>query len=144
MKSILVVCIGNICRSPMAEGLLRKALPTLTIGSAGLGALVGHPADPIAIELMQEMGVDLSAHRARQLTKDLCAHADLILAMDQDQCNAIALTNPLVRGRIYRLGHFVDVSIPDPYKKDKQYFAECLKLIKQSVDSWVPKIEQLA
>ena len=64
---ILVVCVGNICRSPMAEALLRDALTgpeEITVKSAGLGALVGQAADKHAVELMKERGMDLIAHRA--------------------------------------------------------------------------------
>ncbi len=61
-----MVCTGNICRSPMAEGLLRHRLaadsPT-KVASAGVGALISHPADPIAVDLMSARGIDISAHR---------------------------------------------------------------------------------
>jgi protein-tyrosine phosphatase len=60
IDTILIVCEGNICRSPMAGGLLAHELPRARITSAGLGALVGRKADPIAIELMAERGIDIS------------------------------------------------------------------------------------
>jgi protein-tyrosine phosphatase len=75
LNRILVVCIGNICRSPMAESLLAQRLsgrsPDIWVGSAGLAALVGRPADPIAQTLMQERGLAISDHRARQITHDI-------------------------------------------------------------------------
>ncbi len=67
IRHILVVCVGNICRSPMAEALLRDALrgqEDITVESAGLGALVGYPADKHAVELMKERSIDITAHRA--------------------------------------------------------------------------------
>ncbi|MFL5359908.1 MAG: low molecular weight phosphotyrosine protein phosphatase, partial [Myxococcales bacterium] len=72
---VLMVCTGNICRSPMAQVLLADALKKrgidVAVESAGLGALVGHPADPIAVKLMQARGLDLSGHRGRQLTREI-------------------------------------------------------------------------
>ncbi len=87
---ILVVCVGNICRNPMAEGLLVQTLSeagmqAIQIRSAGLNALVGHQADKIAIRLMLEQGVDVSAHRGQQLNRDLLRWADLVLVMDKAQ-----------------------------------------------------------
>ena len=86
-KNILVVCIGNICRSPMAEGLLKHALVACnkdgcTVSSAGLSALTGHPPDPKACQLMIEKGIDISYYRACQLNKEMIRKADLILVME--------------------------------------------------------------
>ena len=75
-NNILMVCIGNICRSPSAEYLLKHKLahkPNITIHSAGLGALVDKPIDPSAGQLLSANGVDASEHRARQLTTDMSA-----------------------------------------------------------------------
>ena len=83
LNRVLVVCVGNICRSPMAEAMLRARLgrrPRFEVSSAGVGALVGHPADPFAMELMRERGLDIAAHRARQVTPELVAAHDLVLA----------------------------------------------------------------
>ena len=86
--NILVVCTGNICRSPMAEGLLRHKLPEnlkerVLIASAGTDALHGNLATDFAIMVMQEYGVDLFSHRARLLSRQMVVDADLILAMEQ-------------------------------------------------------------
>src|SRR5690606_19571912 len=104
IQSILVVCIGNICRSPMAEGLLKQRLPEKHIYSAGLGALVGHPADPLAIELMQQQGVDISDHRAQQINAQLVNQADLVLVMDLEQKRHVEKHYPASRGKVFRLG----------------------------------------
>jgi protein-tyrosine phosphatase len=98
IKRILVLCIGNICRSPMAEGLLKEALPGHEISSAGLGALVGQPADPHAVALMQQQGIDISAHRARQLESWMIVTADLVLVMDMEQKRHLEQQYPLCRG----------------------------------------------
>jgi protein-tyrosine phosphatase len=66
IKSILVVCIGNICRSPVAERVLQAALPGITVTSAGLGALVGHSADATATEVAAARGFTLRIHAVMQ------------------------------------------------------------------------------
>lgn len=87
-KTVLFVCTGNTCRSPMAEALANDYLrkkngdsSCLRIVSAGLAALPGASASPQAREVMLEFNLDLSAHRARQLTPELLQEADLILTM---------------------------------------------------------------
>ncbi|MFS9669038.1 protein tyrosine phosphatase, partial [Klebsiella pneumoniae] len=67
-KKILVVCVGNICRSPIGEALLQQQHPNLTVKSAGLSALVGEGADDKAIQVMDEWNIDIRSHRAQQLT----------------------------------------------------------------------------
>src|SRR3954470_16771692 len=74
---VLFVCVGNVCRSPMAAAVLEHRARNLVVKSAGLAALVGEPAVPHALELMREKGIDLSRHRARQLTAGPGGHFDL-------------------------------------------------------------------
>ena len=144
IKHILVVCVGNICRSPMAEELLKSALSGqdgFTVESAGLGALVGHPADDYAVELMQEMGEDVSAHRARQIHPDMVKAADLVLVMEAGHKQSIDTADPASRGKIHRLGEWQDRDIDDPYRQPKAAFADALEEIQEGVDSWVKKIK---
>src|SRR5688500_11611191 len=98
---VLMVCVGNICRSPMAEALWAKMGPQgpgVQVASAGIGALVGHPADPLALELMRERGLDLSAHRARQLTAQMINDFELILVMEAGHQRAVESMAPTARG----------------------------------------------
>jgi protein-tyrosine phosphatase len=137
VNSILIVCTGNICRSPIGEALLRASSavsrPGLTVASAGLAALQGHPADPLAVKLLAERGIDLSAHRARQLTPELVAAADLILVMDTAQQRRLETLAPSARGRIHRIGRFGGFDIPDPYRQDRAAFERVLALIEQGL-----------
>lgn len=144
IRNILVVCVGNICRSPMAEALLKSALrgqDGITVESAGLGALVGYPADDYALELMQEMGEDVSSHRARQIHPDMVTDADLVLVMEARHKRAIDDADPTARGKVHRLGEWQDRDIGDPYRQDKAAFAEALEEIQEGVASWVEKIK---
>jgi protein-tyrosine phosphatase len=144
MKSVLVVCIGNICRSPMGEALIAAALPNLKVSSAGIGALVGHSADPLARELMAARGIDIEAHRARQLTNLMCQEADLILAMDDEQRQHITQRHPLTRGKLFRLGEAARMDIPDPYRMGRPAFEHALQLIDAGAAAWVERIKKLS
>lgn len=144
IKHILVVCVGNICRSPMAEALLKSALggqDDFTVESAGLGALVGHPADESAVELMEKIGEDVSEHRARQIHPDMVKAADLVLVMESGHKRAIDTADPTARGKVHRLGEWQDRDIDDPYRQPKAAFADALEDIREGVASWVKKIK---
>ena len=143
MNSVLVVCIGNICRSPMGQILLAQALPGVQVSSAGLGALIGHPADAIAQELMTQRGLDLSAHRARQISPSLCQQADLILTMDEEQRRRIESIYPLARGRVFRLGEAAKINVPDPYRMGQAAFEHALELIDAGVQAWAERIRKI-
>ncbi|MBF0282591.1 MAG: low molecular weight phosphotyrosine protein phosphatase [Zetaproteobacteria bacterium] len=140
---ILVVCVGNICRSPVAERFLMLRAPEnsgVQISSAGIGALVDHEADPMMQRLMQERGIDISDHRARQLTHEMSLNAELILVMEQRHLDDIHAATPSVRGRVHLLGKWDDLEIPDPYKKSEERFQEALRLIEMGVDRWAAKL----
>lgn len=85
---ILIICTGNTCRSPMAEGFMKqliskKGLNGIEVSSAGTAAIVGLPATQNAKQAASEKGVDLSSHRSRQVTGTLVREAELILAMER-------------------------------------------------------------
>jgi protein-tyrosine phosphatase len=143
IRRVLVVCVGNICRSPMAEALLRRELRGqngYTVHSAGLGALVGHPASEYSVELMAEIGEDISGHRARQIHPDMVSAADLVLVMEAGHKRAIDDADPTARGKVYRLGEWQDKDIDDPYRKPKAAYEEALIGIQAGVASWVERI----
>ncbi|MDM0018626.1 low molecular weight protein-tyrosine-phosphatase [Variovorax saccharolyticus] len=144
MRNILVVCIGNICRSPMAEGLIAAALPNAQVTSAGLGALVGEPADAIACELMQQRGISIDGHRARQISLDACQRADLILVMDVAQRRAVEERYLFASGKVFRLCEFSDQDIPDPYRAGRASFERSLTLIEDGTRQWLQRISRVS
>lgn len=132
-SSVLVVCVGNICRSPMAEGIARGVFPKARVSSAGLGALVGRPAEPFSVELMRERGIDISAHRARQITPEMIRDAELILAMEAWQVREIEQVSGAARGRTFRLGHWGDFDIADCYQEPREAFEHALVEIERGL-----------
>ncbi|KAF3996064.1 low molecular weight protein-tyrosine-phosphatase [Glaciimonas immobilis] len=138
--NILVLCVGNICRSPMAEGLLKRALPEQTVRSAGIGAMIGYPADPFAIQLMQGQDIDISAHRGQSLMSWMVSEADIILVMDLDQKRFIEQKHPTSKGKVFRLGEFDKYDIPDPYQRDLAVFRQTYSLISKGVDALTERL----
>lgn len=143
MNSILFICIGNICRSPMAEGLLKHALPDKAVLSAGINALVGEPADPLSVQLMREHGIDIGAHRARSLAAWMVSDADLILTMDGDQKRFIEIKYPETKCKVFRLCEGSKCDIPDPYRQGLAAFRHSCNLISQGVDDLVVRLAHL-
>jgi protein-tyrosine phosphatase len=143
MQNILVLCIGNICRSPMAEGLLKQALPGMTVRSAGLGALIGKPADPYAVQIMAERGIDISAHRAQHLSARMVSEADLILVMDMEQKKYVETNYVGSKGKVFRLGEFAKVDIADPYREGMESFEAAFRLIDEGVKVFAERIVQM-
>ncbi len=139
-KRFLVVCIGNICRSPLAGAMLAKGLPQVQVTSAGLSALVGKPADDKVLQLADRYGVDLSSHRAKQISAKLLEAADLIFVMDQQQQQFLTEQYAHLHGRVLLLSHFSapglkGASVNDPYKQDEDVFIECARQMALHVDA---------
>ncbi|WP_180170377.1 low molecular weight protein-tyrosine-phosphatase [Acinetobacter sp. YH12027] len=139
-KNILVVCVGNICRSPMAEYLLKKDHPDLNIYSAGISGMIGHAADEKAQHCMQLIGIDMSGHIAQKLNAELIKKSDLILVMSSNQQKHIEQTWPFAKGKTFRLGHWQGKNVPDPYQHDQAFFDQTSQLIQSCVADWTKHI----
>lgn len=138
-KSVLFICVGNICRSPSAEVMLRDTVAGkgIQVSSAGLGALVGHGLDPTASQLLMEHGLNGGLHQARQVDDAILAAADLVLVMERKHVRRIAEIAPQASGKTFLLGKWQqDREIPDPYRQQRPAFEHVYKLMAEGVESW--------
>lgn len=138
-EHILVVCDGNICRSPSAAFLLAQQSGK-QVESAGIVGLEGHDMDATARAVAQAHGLDCPLHVARKLTRELCRAADLILVMESRQKDRVMQLVPEASGKIMLLGHWLGEEIPDPYKKHREVYEHVYELIEKAVASWQAKL----
>jgi protein-tyrosine phosphatase len=123
----------------MAEALLRVRFAARgrgAVASAGLAALGGRPADPLAVELLAARGFDLSGHRARQLTPEMIADADLVVVMEAAQQQELERLSRAARGRVHRLGRFGGFDVEDPYRRPRDAFERALAQIERGLDDF--------
>ena len=147
-STILFVCTGNTCRSPMAAGLCRAALmqyfrldaAPIRVLSAGTAAVAGQPAHPYSAGVMREIGIDISDHRTTQLTPDMVDGADWIFTMTQKHRDSIIDFMPFSADRVQLISKDNDdISEPggrsiDRYRQCRDKLASCLRHVLATVD----------
>jgi protein-tyrosine phosphatase len=140
-RKILVVCVGNICRSPAGERLLAQLKPELQVTSAGIGALVGHDADAVMTGVAAKDGVSLDGHKARQFTLDLGRDADLILVMEPGHKAEIIRSAPQLSGKIMLFDQWTGArGIEDPYRRPPEIHAVVFRQIEAAAKAWAAKL----
>ena len=105
-----------------------------------MGALVGHSADPAALEIMAGQEIDITNHVAKQIDEGLAKKADLIFTMSDSQTKWIEERWPFCRGKTFKLGHWQDKDIADPYKHEMSAFQTAYQDIVVSLEQWADKI----
>ncbi len=131
MATILVVCTGNLCRSPMVAALLADRLVhdpdrrDWRVTSAGVWAFEGRPASVFAVEEMRERGIDMRAHRSQPVTGELMEAADLVLAMTRNHVEALQAAFPDQAAKVHLLSTVVGRvhDIADPYGGSRKEYA---------------------
>jgi len=150
---ILFVCMGNICRSPTAEGMLRQRLveagldARVAVDSCGTGDWhIGKPPDPRALQAAADRGIDLGGLRGRQLTVEDFMRFDEILVMDADNLErALALRPVGSKARVSRLLSYAgqpDADVPDPYFGGEAGFQQVLDQLELAVEGLATSLRQ--
>ena len=142
MKKILCVCTGNICRSPMAAGLLRQRFAAagladqVEVDSAGVFALVGRPPSHEAVQILAERGIDISHHRARELDIADIAEADLVLVMEEAHRRSIFYLAPEHLHKVLLLSEIAGQhhDVRDPYGQSREAYRRCVEELEQLID----------
>ena len=138
MRRVLVVCHGNICRSPYAAALARRLLPpTVAVESAGF---IGpdRPSPPEAVEVAAERGIDLGEHRSQLIDFEHVREVDLVIVMDTVQRRRLLSARPELRGRVVLLGDLdpgpvAARTVPDPVEQPAEVFRACYDRIDRCV-----------
>ncbi|MDW6091975.1 low molecular weight protein-tyrosine-phosphatase [Vibrio rhizosphaerae] len=146
-ENILVICAGNICRSPYAAERLQRLMPSYSVCSAGLvtekSGLVGAPADLTAQDIACTLGIDLTGHRAQQVTPAMVDCCDLILAMNLNQIDMLSRMFPQARHKAMLFGHWLGISqIDDPYQQPPAVFQQVYTVLDRAAQAWADKICQ--
>lgn len=145
ISRVLVLCVGNICRSPMAEALLkegfrRKGMDKLEVRSAGISTTDGRPTDENARSVMHSSHLDSSEHLSQRVSRKLIVWAELILVMEDFQKQYIESEFPEARGKVFLIGHWSGVQVPDPYRGHYSLFEASYQLLSQCSDDWVKRL----
>ncbi len=149
MPHVLFVCTANICRSPIAEGLLRQQLITKgmtdwSVGSAGTWAVDRRPPARHGIQLMAEQGVDISGRTAQMVDATSLDQADLVLCMEQGHVEALSVEFPQAAHKIHLLSELAAGSprydIKDPFGQDIEMYRQLVAELSQLINEGLPKI----
>ncbi|GGF73512.1 low molecular weight protein-tyrosine-phosphatase [Wenyingzhuangia marina] len=146
---VLMVCLGNICRSPLAEGILKSKIQNqnVIVDSAGTGAYhIGKLPDPRSIEVAKKHGIDITDQKARKISKADLDTFDFIFVMDESNYRNVLMmaTNETQSAKISMIMKTIypreDISVPDPYYGGDNGFEQVYQMLDEACDVIVNKI----
>ncbi|WP_420628335.1 low molecular weight protein arginine phosphatase [Candidatus Leptofilum sp.] len=147
---IVVVCTANICRSPVAEALLRTKLSAIgvdgwTVSSAGTWAIEGNTAAPHSIALMSEQGINIQPHRSQPVTEQVMQQADLALCMETGHVRTLKRAYPAHAHKIYTLRQMVQKRgcVKDPYGGSRRQYERMVAEVDDLLERGLPRIQAL-
>jgi protein-tyrosine-phosphatase len=151
MPAVLVVCTGNLCRSPMAKALLQarlaqdEARQDWQVASAGVWTVDGRPASAYAVEEMAGRGIDLRDHRSRNVTQEMVSRADLVLTMTRQHAEALVSAFPSHARKVHLLSEMTGrmYDIADPYGGTRQEYAVTARELEQLIENGYDRIVAL-
>jgi protein-tyrosine phosphatase len=140
-RRILVICHGNICRSPYLQAVLQRRLPDVVVTSAGFVGS-GRPAPQVSLAVSAQRGLDLSGHRSQRITRSKVADADLVIVMDSEQARRVARRFRANPDRIAIAGDLEPTfdtsrSIRDPWKESADVFRASFDRLDRCADNLV-------
>jgi len=143
--NLLVLCTGNICRSPVAEAIFQKMCVgyNVSIDSAGVGAPIGVSPDPLAAAKALELGYSIRPEKkSRQVSLLDIQKADLILVMENFQKREICNRSSAAAGKTFLLGHWTGGEIDDPIGKDAEFFTSNVQTLELACRAWVGQMQK--
>ena len=152
---ILFVCSGNACRSPIAEGILKKKLYTsfrdnLKIHSAGTLGIENRPATPNSVSVAKEKGIDIAGHKSKGLTKKIIDEADIIFVLADIHRKFITNYFPETKTKVYLLTDFAldkneqkHESVKDPIGENLKFYRRIINHIEKEIDRFLPELRIL-